>query len=82
MMKSKLLLFLSLLLASTGNAPGAPTDPAWQSKVEADWLLQDARNLAKSSRTVACVPNAACGVDGVKAGEWGGPTSLVSQAIM
>ena len=48
-MKTKLLLFLSLSIVSAGNAPGAAPDPAWQARVEADWLLQDARKPATQS---------------------------------
>jgi len=75
-MKIKLLLFPALLLASVGNAPGVPADPAWQSRVEADWLLQEARNLAQKTRMVTCSADAAGGVDGVKTGKWGFHTDL------
>ena len=57
-MKSRLLPFLALLFATVGNAPGAAPDPAWQARVEADWLLQDARNPTKPARLVTCAADA------------------------
>jgi len=71
MMPMRQLPLFALSVASLQAATGAPADAAWQARVEADWLLQDARRLAKPAAAVSPAADAAGGVDGVKNGQWG-----------
>jgi cytochrome c553 len=57
-------LFAALLLLA--SARGAETD--WRARIEADWLLQDAR---RGTPVLVKESDAAGGVDGVKDGKWG-----------
>jgi hypothetical protein len=45
--------------------------PPNRAQIEADWLIQDARRLAKPTSPVTRESDAAGGVDGVKDGAWG-----------
>ena len=67
-MRPPLLLLFLLACAATAALPA----PAWQAKVEADWLLQDARRLTiPGGAAVTGEADAAGAVDGVKTGKWG-----------
>jgi len=62
-MKWALPLFAALPLATARGA-----DTAWRTRVESDWLLQDAK---RGSPVLTKEADAAGGVDGVKDGKWG-----------
>ena len=67
----RILPLLAVLLASLHAAGAAPADAAWQARVEADWLLQDARRVTTPGAAVSPAADATGGVDGVKTGHWG-----------
>ena len=67
---------LTLLTAACGLAlahpgPAATRIATTREAIEADWLKQDARRLAKPATAVTRESDAAGGVDGVKDGKWG-----------
>jgi hypothetical protein len=58
-------------VAGAGIKAAPPTSPPDRQQIEADWLVQDARRLAKPTLSVSRDSDAAGGVDGVKDGQWG-----------
>jgi hypothetical protein len=67
----RLLPLFSLMFATARAADGVPPDTTWQARVEADWLRQDAKHLAKPGPAASCESDAAGAVDGVKNGQYG-----------
>ena len=65
-------LALAVSVACISNAVAAVSaPPPDRQQIEADWLIQDARRLAKPAAAVSLESDAAGGVDGVKDGQWG-----------
>ena len=80
MIATRFLIPLCLSLATAGFAAGGAPDTspppasaaAWKAQIEADWLMQDAKRVAKpAAGAVSRESDAAGAVDGVKNGQWG-----------
>ena len=61
----------AIITLFTLQGVAAPVVPNTREAIEADWLIQDARRLAKPAQPVTRESDAAGGVDGVKDGKWG-----------
>ncbi|MBL9138109.1 MAG: discoidin domain-containing protein [Verrucomicrobiales bacterium] len=69
-------LMAAALLGLPGLLRGADRVPAWQERVEADWIVAERLALLDStSKSVSTQADAAGGCDGIKDGGWGFHTS-------
>ena len=60
-----------MIIAGVGTKAAVQAPPPSREQVEADWLLQEARRLAKPGPAVTRESDAAGAVDGIKNGQWG-----------